>query len=101
MLAPVPVAAISVAAPVPVAATVPVAVPVTATVTALARAVVAPAEVLAGCLPLHDLNGDQRQLAAVVHLADLDLDLVAHSDHVVHVLDPGAAVQLADLGDMQ
>src|SRR6185437_4130408 len=59
------------------------------------------AQVLAGRFPLHDLDGDQRQLAAVVHLADLHLDLVADLDHVVDVLDPGAAVQLADLGDVQ
>src|SRR5580693_6780333 len=51
--------------------------------------------------PLHDLDRDQRQLAAVVDLPDLDLDLVADLDHVVDVLDPGTAVQLADLGDVQ
>src|SRR5215468_9174921 len=51
--------------------------------------------------PLHDLDRDQRQLAAVVDLADLDLDLVANLDDVVDVLDPRAAVQLADLGDVQ
>jgi len=100
---PVPVAA-PVPAPVSVAAplAIPVAAPVTAvaaSVPAVARAVVVvAAQVLAGRLALHDLDRDQRQLAAVVHLADLDLHLVAHLDHVVHVLDPRAAVQLADLG---
>src|SRR5579859_3768470 len=59
------------------------------------------AEVLADRFPLHDLDGDQRQLAAVVDLPDLDLDLVADLDHVVDVVDPGAAVQLADLRDVQ
>src|SRR5215831_12618846 len=76
-----------------------VAVPVAAvTVTASRRAAT---KVLASRFPLHDLDRDQRQLAAVVHLADLHLDLVADLDHVVDVLDPGAAVQLADLGDVQ
>src|SRR5580693_1363956 len=58
-------------------------------------------EVLACRLTLDDLDRNQRQLAAVVDLADLDLDLVADVDHVVDVLDPPAAVQLADLGDVQ
>src|SRR5260221_13237415 len=105
--------AVAVSAPVPVAvsAPVPVAVagPVTAAVTAVAAAVpavaraviVVPAQVLAGRLALHDLDRDQRQLAAVVHLADLDLDLVTDLDHRVNVVDPRAAVQLADLGDVQ
>src|SRR5262252_8514977 len=52
-------------------------------------------------LALDDLHRDQRQLAAVVHLADLHLDLVADLYHIVDVLDPGTAVQLADLGDVQ
>src|SRR5262249_50649356 len=75
-------------------ATVPVA-----AVTAAGRAAV----LGAACrrFPLHDLDRDQRQLAAVVDLADLDLDLVANLDDVVDVLDPGTAVQLADLGDVQ
>src|SRR5690242_6126592 len=88
----VPVAAV----PVAVAAVTVTPVPVAA-VTAAGPA----AEVLAGRFPLHDLDRDERQLAAVVHLADLHLDLVADLDHVVDVLDPGAAVQLADLGDVQ
>src|SRR5271156_4177734 len=58
-------------------------------------------QVLAGGLALDNLDGHQRQLATVVHLADLDLDLVADVHHVVDVLDPPAAVQLADLGDVQ
>src|SRR5262249_24706675 len=44
---------------------------------------------------------DHRQIVAVFDLADLDLDLVANLDDAVDVLDPGTAVQLADLGDVQ
>src|SRR5690348_11356660 len=89
--------AVAVAAiPVPVAAVTVTTVPVAA-VTAARPA----AQVLTGRFPLHDLDRDERQLAAVVDLADLHLDLVADLDHVVDVLDPGAAVQLADLGDVQ
>src|SRR5690348_17838476 len=58
-------------------------------------------QVLTGRLALEHLDRDKRQLAAVVYLADLHLDLVADVDHVVDVLDPPAAVQLADLGDVQ
>src|SRR5215831_15095640 len=101
MLAAVPVpvaAAVPVAAPVPV----PVAAPVPAAVAPVTGAmVVVPAQVLAGRFPLDNLDRDQRQLAPVVYLADLDLDLVTDRDHVVDVLDPGPAVQLADLGDVQ
>src|SRR6185437_2565697 len=61
----------------------------------------AAAQVLARRLALDDLDGNERQLAAVVDLADLHLDLVAHVDDVLDVLDPLAAVQLADLGDVQ
>src|ERR1035438_8326524 len=50
-------------------------------------------------LALDHFHGNQGQLAAVVHLADLYLDLVTHLDHIVDVLDPGPAVQLPDLGD--
>src|SRR6202021_2667616 len=88
-----------------------VATPVTVGAAALARALpgaigvpgalAAAGEVLACRLTLDDLDRNQRQLAAVVDLADLDLDLVADVDHVVDVLDPPAAVQLADLGDVQ
>src|SRR5690606_20042532 len=46
----------------------------------------------------HDV---QRQLAARVDLADLDLDLLAHAEHVVDVLDALAAHELADLRDVQ
>src|SRR6516164_789228 len=98
----------AVAAPLTVAA---VAVAVTAVAVAVAVATVRVAAVTAarasvlgaaGCrFPLHDLDRDQRQLAAVVDLADLDLDLVTDLDDVVDVLDPGAAVQLPDLGDVQ
>src|SRR5215471_7576548 len=96
-------AAVALAAVAVAVAAIPVAV-AAVTVTTVAVAVTAAgsaAEVLAGRFPLHDLDRDERQLAAVVHLADLDLDLVADLDHVVDVLDPGAAVQLADLGDVQ
>src|SRR5262249_5341264 len=58
-------------------------------------------QVLAGRLALQDLHRDQGQLAPVVDLADLDLDLVADVDDVVDVLDAPAAVQLADLGDVE
>src|SRR5436190_23305821 len=95
-LAAVPVAVAAV--PVAVAA-VPVTPLPVAAVTATRRA--SAAEILARGFPLHDLDGDERQLAAVVHLADLHLDLVADLDHVVDVLAPGAAVQLTDLGDVQ
>src|SRR5689334_19350248 len=44
---------------------------------------------------------DQRQLAAVVDLADLDLDLLADRDDVLDVLDPLAAGQRAQLADVQ
>src|SRR5690242_14267324 len=87
------------AAPVAVTAIPVAAVTVTAVPVAAVTATGPAAEVLAGRFPLHDLDGNQRQLAPVVHLADLHLDLVADLDHVVDVLDPGAAVQLADLGD--
>jgi len=60
-----------------------------------------PGQVLAGRFALHHLDRDQRQLAAVVDLADLDLDLVADVHYFVDVLDPPAAVQLADLRDVQ
>ena len=88
----------------PVAVAVPVAPVTVAAVPGAAGALaarVAAGEVLAGRLALHHLDRDQRQLAAVVDLADLDLDLVADVHHVVDVLDPLAAVQLADLGDVQ
>ena len=67
----------------------------------VAAGVAAAGEVLAGRLALHLLDRNQLQLAAVVDLADLDLDLVADVHHFVDVLDPLAAVQLADLGDVQ
>src|SRR6202043_197644 len=54
-----------------------------------------------GRLPFGYLDRDEGELAAVVDLADLDLDLLADLDHIVHVVDPRAAVQLADLGDVQ
>ena len=44
---------------------------------------------------------DQRQLAAVVDLGDLDLDLLADGDDVLDVLDPLAAGELAELADVQ
>src|SRR5271166_1470599 len=95
---------VAIAAPVAAAVTVTaVAGPVPGT-TGLPRALrarIAARQVLAGRLALHHLDRDKRQLAAVVHLADLDLDLVADVHHVVDVLDPLAAVQLADLGDVQ
>src|ERR1700749_4185194 len=54
---------------------------ITVTAIAVARGTVAApfgglaaAEVLAGGFPLDHLDRDERQLAAVVHLADLDLD---------------------------
>src|SRR5579859_6503931 len=72
-----------------------------ATVTAVAARRLAAGQVLAGRLTLDDLDRHQGQLAAVVDLADLDLDLVTDVDHVVDVLDPLAAVQLADLRDVQ
>src|SRR5579859_6275851 len=72
-----------------------------ATVTAVAARRLAAGQVLTGRLTLDDLDRHQGQLAAVVDLADLDLDLVTDVDHVVDVLDPPAAVQLADLRDVQ
>src|ERR1700730_8653278 len=92
-----PVRAVTVAAAVAFTAAV-TAVPGTAGALA---ARVAAGQVLAGRLALHHLDRDQRQLAAVVDLADLDLDLVADVHHVVDVLDSLAAVQLADLRDVQ
>src|SRR5215470_8367329 len=95
-------AAVTLAAVAVAVAAIPVAVATVTTVPVAAVTAARPAaEVLAGRFPLHDLDRDERQLAAVVHLADLHLDLVADLDHVVDVLDPGAAVQLADLGDVQ
>src|SRR4051794_27861325 len=44
---------------------------------------------------------DQRQLAAIVDLADLDLDLLADRDDVLDVLHPLATHQGAELGDVQ
>src|SRR5258708_29441806 len=95
MAGPVTAATVTLAA-LPVAVTAVAAVPVAAVVRVLTAA-----EILASRFPFHDLDRDKRQLAAVVHLADLHLDLVADLDHVADVLDPGAAVQLADLGDVQ
>src|SRR4051812_20692724 len=46
-------------------------------------------------------HGDQAELAARVDLGDLDLHLVADLDHVVDVLDPLAAGELAQLRDVQ
>src|SRR4029077_6207033 len=92
-----PVRSVTVAPPVTVTAV--AAVPRSVATRVAAR--VAAGEVLAGRLALHHLDRDQRQLAAVVDLTDLDLDLVADVHHVVDILDPPAAVQLADLGDVQ
>src|SRR6516225_12036266 len=104
----VPVAIGAPVAAVPVAAVPVAAVPVAAASRAVAAAVAVPVaarlaagQVLTGRLALDHLDRHQGQLAAVVDLADLDLDLVADVDHVVEVLDPLAAVQLADLGDVQ
>src|SRR5215831_13433522 len=90
------------------AVTVPVTVPVPIPVARRPVAPVAPVaagvtagQVLAGRFALEHLYRDQGQLAAVVDLADLNLDLVTDVDHVVDVLDPPAAVQFADLGDVQ
>src|SRR3954453_7497264 len=44
---------------------------------------------------------DQRQLAAVVDLTDLDLDLLADQDDVLDVLDPLATGQRTQLADVQ
>src|SRR6476469_522529 len=44
---------------------------------------------------------DQRQLAAVVDLADLDLDLLADRDDVLDVIDPLATGEGAQLADVQ
>src|ERR1022692_2891155 len=77
-----------------------VAAAITAAVTGPAIIVTA-AQVLARGLALDHLDGDERQLSAVVDLADLDLDLLADLDDVVDVVDPHAAMQLADLGDVQ
>src|SRR5688572_11181066 len=46
-------------------------------------------------------NRVQRQLAARVDLADLDLDLLAHPEDVLDVLHALAADELADLRDVQ
>src|SRR5699024_8630622 len=51
----------------------------------------------AGRLVLDHLDRDQGQLATVVDLTDLDLDLLADADDVVEVLDPLTTVQLTDL----
>src|SRR6201987_3180015 len=67
----------------------------------VAAGVAAAGEVLARRLALPHLDRNQRQLAAVVDLADLDLDLVADVHHFVDVLDSLAAVQLTDLRDVQ
>src|SRR5690348_15280976 len=96
-------AAFTIAAAAVVVTTIAVAVAVT-TLPVAAVAAARRAAVLGAAsrrFPLHDLDRDQRQLAAVIDLADLDLDLVADLDDVVDVLDPGTAVQLADLGDVQ
>src|ERR1700728_3354840 len=77
----------------------PVAAPVGADPWPVLR--LAAAEVLPCRLALDHLDRDQGQLAPVVDLADLDLDLVADVDHLVDVLDPPAAVQLADLRNVQ
>src|SRR5581483_4737237 len=100
---PGPAMAVAVAAPVPaVPAIAAVTVARAAVAAGLARAVRdAAGQVLARRLALQHLDGHQAQLAAVVHFADLDLDLVADVHHVVDVLDPLAAVQLADLRDVQ
>ena len=42
-------------------------------------------------------DGDERQLAAVIDLRDLDLDLLAHAQDVLDVLDALALVELAQL----
>src|SRR5690606_1011943 len=46
-------------------------------------------------------HGVERELAARVDLADLDLDLLADGQHVLDVLDALAAHELADLADVQ
>src|SRR5258708_13613341 len=81
----------------------PVAAAITvATITAVTTPVaIAAAEVLAGRLALDDFHWHERQLAAVVDLADLDLQLVADLHHVIDVLDPYAAVHLASLVAVQ
>ena len=80
----------AVTAPVPAVA--PVVVPALTTVAVARAMVVTTAEVLPGRLTLDDLDRDQRQLAPVIHIADLDLDLVADRDDVVDVLDPRPAM---------
>src|SRR5207244_7872333 len=95
---PAVVAAAAVAASVATAVAAP---GLTGAVAAVATAGFAAGQVFTGRLALHHLDRDQRQLAAVVDLADLDLDLVADVHHVVDVLDSLAAVQLADLRDVQ
>src|SRR5258706_4158594 len=81
--------------PAPPATVATIIAPVTAPVA------VAAAEILAGRLALDDFHRYERQLGAVVDLADLNLELVADLDHVIYALDPHASVQLADLGDVQ
>src|SRR3954469_386872 len=46
-------------------------------------------------------DGGEAQLAARVDLLELDLDLLADREHVLDAVDPLAADQLADLGDVQ
>src|SRR5258706_9602402 len=90
--------------PAPPATVATIIAPVTAPAAAApvaAPVAVAAAEILAGGLALDDFHRYERQLAAVVDLADLNPDLVADLDHVIDVLDPHATVQLADLGDVQ
>src|SRR5262245_28926261 len=84
--------------PAPLAAVATVAAVAAVTVAAVT---VAAAEILAGRLALDDFHWHERQLAAVVDLADLDLQLIADFNHVIDVLDPHAAVELADLGNVQ
>src|SRR6266849_9589672 len=84
--------------PAPPATVATIIAPVTAPV---APVTVAAAEILAGRLALDDFHRYERQFAAVVDLADLNLELVADLDHVIDVLNPHATVQLADLGDVQ
>src|SRR5690606_28188350 len=52
---------------------------------------------LLGGLLLDDLDGDERELAALVDLGDLHLDLLADVHDVLDVLDALAAVQLVAL----
>src|SRR5215203_18688 len=44
---------------------------------------------------------NQRQLAAIINLIDLDLNLLSDAEHILNILNPLATCEWTQLGDVQ